>query len=155
GKLQSVFRIPVEDQKAGSVPEGKCFSKLLNGPSTRRMFGDVEVQDAPTVVGDDEEAVEYSKRNCWNREEIHCRDGFPMVAKKGEPTLGRLRISRRSFHPTGDAPFRDIKTEHENFAMDARRSPSRILGDHPEDQLPNFFRCLSSPDRLPHFGKQS
>jgi hypothetical protein len=36
--------------------------------------------------------------------------------------------------------------------MDARRSPQRILDDHLEEQPPNLFRGLSSPNWLPDFG---
>ncbi len=38
--------------------------------------------------------------------------------------------------------------------MDARRSPSWILGHHAKDQFPNFLRSLSSPYRPAHFGNQ-
>ena len=38
--------------------------------------------------------------------------------------------------------------------MDARRSPSWILGHHAKDQFPNFLRSLSSPNRPAHFGNQ-
>jgi hypothetical protein len=39
--------------------------------------------------------------------------------------------------------------------MDARRSPGWVLGKHPEDQLPNFFRRLSSPNLRPDSGDQT
>jgi hypothetical protein len=38
--------------------------------------------------------------------------------------------------------------------MDARRSPSRILNNHPEDQLPNLLRRLRSPNLCPDSGNQ-
>jgi hypothetical protein len=44
---------------------------------------------------DDEEAVEHAERNRWHSEEIHGRNGFPMVSKEGQPALGPVRISRR------------------------------------------------------------
>ena len=36
----------------------KCLSQLLDDPTTRRMLRDVDMQDASTIVADDEEAVE-------------------------------------------------------------------------------------------------
>ena len=36
-----------------------------------RMLRDVDVQDASTIVADDEEAVEHAERDRWHREEIH------------------------------------------------------------------------------------
>jgi hypothetical protein len=51
------------------------------------------MQDAPTIVADDEEAVEHTERNRWHGEEVHRRNRFPMVSKEGEPTFGRVRRS--------------------------------------------------------------
>jgi len=56
---------------------------LLNDPQARWVLRDVEVQDPPTVMTDHEEAVEDTKRDRWNSEEIHRRNGFPMIAQKG------------------------------------------------------------------------
>jgi hypothetical protein len=90
GNLKSILPVPVEDQKPGSRSERERFPQLLNGPQAGWVLGHVEVQDAPTVVADDEEAVEHAERDRRNGEEIHCGDRFPMVAQKREPTLGRL-----------------------------------------------------------------
>ncbi len=65
------------------------------------MLRDVEVQNTPTIMVDDEEAVEHTERNRWHGEEVHRRNGFPVVAQKCKPALGRRGIFRRSFHPTG------------------------------------------------------
>jgi hypothetical protein len=104
---------------------------------------------------DYEEAVEHAERDRWDGEKVHRGDGFAMIAEKGEPTLGWLRIPGRSFYPTGDRSFRDIETKHEQFPMDAWRSPGRILSHHPENPLSNFLASLSSPERVSHFGNQS
>ena len=77
-----------------------------------------------------------------------------MIAQKGEPALGSLRISRRSFHPTRDSSLGNIESEHEKLAMNARRSPRRILSHHAEDQIPNFLRSLSSSDWPSYFRNQ-
>src|SRR6266446_543020 len=113
------------------------------------MLCDIEVQDTPTVVTDDEKAIERAEGDRRNSEQVHRGNRFPVIAEKGKPALGRLRISRRPFHPTRDCSFRDIKAEHEKLAMDAWRSPGGVLNDHSEDQFLNLLRRLSSPDRLP------
>jgi len=41
----------------------KRLSQLLDDPRTRQMSGDVEVQNAPTIMADDKEAVEHPKRD--------------------------------------------------------------------------------------------
>jgi hypothetical protein len=119
------------------------------------MPSDVEVQNAPPVMVDDEEAIKHAESDRRGREEIHCGNCFPVVAKESEPTPGWLGTSRRPFHPTGDRSLGELKTEHEELAMDAWCSPSWVLGDHPEDQLPHFFRRRPSPDARPGFGDQS
>src|SRR5271170_1313257 len=95
----SVLRIPVEDQKPGSRLEWKRLPQLRDDPQSRRMTGDVAVQDAPTIVADHEEAVEKAERDRGYGEEVHRRNDFPRIAKETEPTSCRLRISWRSFHP--------------------------------------------------------
>src|SRR5215470_2226372 len=110
------------------------------------MLCDIEVQDAPTIVTDDEKAIEHAEGNRRYSEEVHRGNRFPVITEKGKPALGRLRISRHPFHPTRDRSLRDIKTEHEKLAMDAWRSPRWVLNNHPENQFPNFLRRLSSPD---------
>jgi hypothetical protein len=154
GNIESILPVPVEDQKPGSQPKGKRFPQLLDRPQARWMFRDVEVQNPSSVVGNDEEAMEHAEGDRRNREEVHCGDRFPMITQKGEPTLRWLRISRRSFHPAGDRSLRDIKTQHEQLAMDARRSPGRILGHDSEDQLANFLRSLPSSNLPPDLRDQ-
>ena len=132
----------------------KRLPQLLDDPTARRMLRDVDVQDAPSIVADDEEAVEHAERDRWHSEEIHGRNRFPMVSKEGQPALGSVRISRRSFHPTGDGSLGKVKTEHEEFAMNPRRSPSWVLNDHPEDQLPDLLRRLFPSNLPPDSGNQ-
>jgi len=154
GNLGSILAITVEDEKPGSCCKRKRFPQLLDHPLARRMLGDVDVQDTPTIMTDHEKAVQHAERDRRSREKIKRRDGFPMIAQKGEPTLGSLRISRRSFHPTRDRSLGNIETEHKKLAMNARRSPRRILSHHAEDQIPNFLRSLSSPDWPSYFRNQ-
>src|ERR1017187_3948143 len=70
------------------------------------MASDVEVQDAAAIMADDEEAVQNPKGESGNGEEIHGRDSFAMIAQKGQPALGGLRVLGRSFHPAGNGGFR-------------------------------------------------
>jgi hypothetical protein len=37
------------------------------------------MQDLPPVVADDEKAVQNTKRERWDDEEIHCSNGLAMV----------------------------------------------------------------------------
>ena len=67
--------------------------------TARRVLRDVEVQDPPAIMADHEKAIEHAEGDRRDREEIHRRNGFPVISKKGEPTLGRFGIPRSSFHP--------------------------------------------------------
>ena len=59
-------------------------------------------QNAPTIMADDKEAVEHAERRRRNGKEIHGGNGFPVITKKGKPTLSRLTVPRCSFHPAGN-----------------------------------------------------
>jgi hypothetical protein len=73
------------------------------------MLCDIEVQDTPTIVTDDEKAIEHAEGDRRNSEEVHRGNRFPVITEKGKPARGRLRISRRPFHPTRDGSLRDIQ----------------------------------------------
>src|SRR6476660_2346618 len=97
------------------------------------------MQDLPPVVADDEKAVQNTKRERWDGEEIHCSNGLAMVSEERQPSLHGIWISRSSPDPSRDTPFREIETQLEQFAVNARCSPGRILGNHTEDQGANLF----------------
>jgi len=87
------------------------------------------MQDLTPVVADDEEAVQNTKRECWDGEKVHRSNDLTMVSEERQPLLDGICISRGSPHPSRDTPFREIETQLEQFAVNARRSPGRILGD--------------------------
>ena len=138
--LQPILGIPIEDEKPGCPSIRKRLPQRLHDPGTGGMPRDVEMQDTPVVVADDEKAVEYTECDGRDREEVHCRNQFPVITQEGEPAFGLLGISRGSAHPAGDRSFTDIETQHQEFAMNARRAPGWVLRHHPEDQISDFFR---------------
>ncbi len=144
GDFQSILGITIKDDEPWSGFKWKCFSQLLDDPQACRMLCDIEVQDAPTIVTDNEKAIERAESDRRNSKEVHRGNRFPVITEKGKPALGWLRLSRCPFHPPRDRSLRDIKTEHEKFAMDAWRSPRWVLNDHPEYQFLNLLRRLSS-----------
>ncbi len=98
----------------------------------------MQVQDLAPVVGDDEKAVQNIKR--WDGEEVHRSNCLAMVSQERQPSLHRICISRGSPDPSRDTPFRDLETQLEQFAVNARRSPDhrhRPAGEQPcEPALP-------------------
>lgn len=61
------------------------------------------------------------------------------VAQKRRPSFGWFRIPRRLSHPAQHRLLGDVIAEHLQFAMDARRTPRRVLGDHAKDEFAKFF----------------
>jgi len=66
--------------KDGVMRPGFRNAMLKSGQAARS----IAVQNTSPIMADDEEAVEHGEGDRGNREEIHRRDGFPMVTKKSE-----------------------------------------------------------------------
>ena len=62
----SVLGIAIEDQESRSRLKWKRLPQLLDDPQTRRMLGDVEMQNATATVADDEKAVKHAESNRRN-----------------------------------------------------------------------------------------
>src|SRR5260370_10431139 len=87
GDFQSVLAITIKDDEPRSRSKWKCFSQLLDDPQACRMLGDIEVQDALTIVTDDEKTIEHAVGDRRNSEEVHRGNRFPVIAEKGKPAL--------------------------------------------------------------------
>src|SRR6266705_4921748 len=83
-ELVAVSTIPIPQQEAmlGSV-SGEGLPDLLRGPGRGRMRGDVDVQDAPAVVGENHEAEEQTEGGGRDHEEAGVPNGCA-----GRPTVG-------------------------------------------------------------------
>ena len=66
-----------------------------------------------------------------------------MVPQKGAPSL--TWRSMPLDHVLGDARLRDLKPELEQFAVDTRRAPKRVLDAHPPDQRTQLRLDLGPP----------
>jgi len=132
--FQSILCVVIQNEELWRGLIGKCFAQLLDNPTAGRMPSDIEMQDASTVVADDEEAIKQVKCERRDREEIHGGDGFAVITQKRQPTVGRFWVPGRSSHPAGDGCLRYIESQHQQFAMDSRCTPGWILRHHLEDQ---------------------
>ena len=112
---------------------GPCFSQLLHDPKSIGISRHIEVQDLTPVVADDEKAVQNTKRQRLDSEEVHRSNGLAMVSEEREPALHGIWVTRSSPDPSRDASLRNIETQLEQFTVNARCSPGRILGNHTED----------------------
>src|SRR6266853_1670476 len=110
------------------------------------MLGDVEMQNASAVMGDDKEAVQDYKGNGGNGKEVHRRNGFAVVVQESLPALRRFRILRCPAHPARNGSLGEIEAEFKQFAMNARSTPGWILSHHAEDQVAQFAADSLPPE---------
>ncbi len=143
----------IKDQVLRCGIIGKPFAELLRHPGARRMLRHVKVKYASPVMSDDEKAIKNTEVERWHCEEVHRCDDFTVVLQECLPSLRRLRISGRSSHPAQYRPLRNIEAQHLELAVNPRRTPGRVLGNHSEDQLAQFpahafsFRALAMPGK--------
>src|SRR5260370_38955925 len=97
------------------------------------------MQDLPPGIEDHEQAVQNTKLERWDGEEIQRHMAIAMVSEERQPSLRGIWIFRSSPDPPRDAPFRKIETQLEQLAVNARCSPSRMLGNHPENPGADLF----------------
>src|SRR5258708_19391932 len=84
---------------------GPCFSQLLYNPKCMGISRHVEMQDLTPVVADDEKAVQNTKRERWDGEEIHCSNGLAMFSEERQPSFRGIWISRSSPDPPRPTPL--------------------------------------------------
>ena len=80
--FESILCIVIKDQELGGRLIREGLSQLLGNPGASGMTGNVEVENAPAVMADDEEAVQKAESDAGYGKEVHGGDGFAMVAKK-------------------------------------------------------------------------
>ena len=145
------LRAAIKDKITRCGVVRKCLAQLLNCPSSGRMLSYIAMKDAPPVMRDNKEAVKHAKSQRRHGKEIHGSDSFTMVAQKCRPPLCRLWTSRRFPHPAQHCSLGNLEAQHFEFAMDARRTPGRVLDNHAEDKFTHFFsdafssRSISTP----------
>src|SRR6202166_5118093 len=83
-----------------------------------------------------QQAIEQTKRDRRDDEQIHRRDTVGMIMKKRLPPL-RWRASSPG-HILGHTRLSDIDPELEQLSMDPRRSPERVPKAHSSDQVSNL-----------------
>jgi len=118
---------------------------IAGQPKRMGISRHIEMQDLTSLVADDEKAEQNAKRERWDGEKVHRRNGLAMVSEERQPLLDGIWISRGSSDPSRDTPFREIEAQLEQFAVNARRSPGRIVGNHLKDQGANFLADAVPP----------
>src|SRR5258708_2365416 len=110
-------RSAIEDQITRRCIVRKCFAQLLCDPQTTWMPGDVAVENPPSVVCNDEEAVEDTEGQRRHGKEIHRCNRFSVVLQESRPTLRYLGTPRSLPHPTRHRSLHYVQAQHAQFAM--------------------------------------
>src|ERR1700688_4401632 len=119
-------------------------------PFGRGICCDVDPDEVSAVEPDDDEGIVQVETDSWNNEQVHGGDVRRVGTQEGPPSL--VGPPPPFDHVLGDARLRDLKPELEQFAVDARRVPKRILRAHPPDQRAQLRVDMRSPSqwaRLP------
>src|ERR1700741_3762315 len=106
--------IPGEAQGPGSCPSS-CL-----GPET-------VVRASEIVQGKTVDSDQNTERRRWDGEEGHPRNGLAIVSEERQPSVHGIWISRGSPDRLRDTPFRDVETQFDHFAVNARRMSSYEL----------------------------
>src|SRR6266511_5183565 len=125
--LSIEFGIAVQDNVTVWASFRKGLPQLLDHPLRIRMSSDVQVQDLPASVLDDEEAVEQLERHRRHSEEVERYDCLAMVLKKRQPTLPRIAAAVDTSEIASHTPLGDLEAEFQKLAMNFGRSPTWIL----------------------------
>src|SRR5260370_32389473 len=142
--------VAIADEVVRSLIPRKCLRYLTCNPFGRGICRDVDPDEVSAVEPDNDEGIEQVETDSWNNEQVHGGNVRHVVMQEGPPSLaGRPPPFD---HVLGDARLRDLKPELEQFAVNAWRTPNRILHAHPPDQRSQRRFDLRSPSqcaRLP------
>src|SRR5271167_3781917 len=141
--------VAIADEVVRSLIPGKCLRYLTRNPFGRGICCDVDPDEVSAVEPDNDEGIEQVETDSWNNEQVHGGDVRRVVTQESPPSLaGRPPPFD---HVLGDARLRDLKSELEQFAVDARRAPKRIFDAHPPDQHAQLHVDLRAPSLRARF----
>src|SRR6266404_2800783 len=111
-----------------------AFAELCPCGASHIML--VEVHDLAAMMQQEHQHVEHAKGSGRHDEEVDRDEVGEVVLEERAPSLrGRFHATR---HEPGDASLRDVKTELEQFAVDAWRAPERIRERHGAHEFRNL-----------------
>src|SRR5262249_45467052 len=115
-ELVSVDPITISQQIFRCGVERKGFQHLLRGPFPRGMSRDVEVDDASSIVGENDKHEQNFKPHGVDGEEVDRSQLRHVIVEERSP---RLRWCLRMAHDVvGDRSLGDLNAEFEQFAVD-------------------------------------
>ena len=124
--------IAVAQQVARQLVEGKGIPQLLPRPLRGRVRGHVAVENAPSVMGQNQKHIENLETEGGHAEEVDRDQLREVIVQEGAPGL-RRRLAT-AHHVFADAGLADVDAQLEQLPVNPRCTPPRILPAHPADQ---------------------
>jgi len=103
----AVDPVSIPDEILGGRVPGESLNDLLACPCRSRVGGDVEVDDLPPGVVQDEEDVEHFESRCRHGEEVDRDDVLGVIGQEGMPRLRWTMLG--SDHVLRDRALADLR----------------------------------------------
>ena len=96
------------------------------------LLGDIEVEDAPAVVGEHDEDEQDAQTGGGNCEEVDRDEVANMVGEERAPSLRGGWAALR--HEPGDGTLGHVDAKLQELTMDSRGAPERVRSGHSYDK---------------------
>src|SRR5215510_2856332 len=106
------------------------------------MSRDMEMDDASTIMCEYDKNEQNLEPDRVYREEVDGNELGHMIGEERSPRLG-WRLGRAD-HVFGNRSLRDLNSECEQFTVDPRRTPKRVLTADCSNQIASFLWNLGT-----------
>jgi hypothetical protein len=113
------------------------------------MGGHRDVDDAATVMGQDDQHEQQSIRHSGYDEEVSGCDLMDMIREERPPCLGWRAVTAR--HVLRDRRLADVDAQLHELTVDSRRAPQRIGCRHRTNQAADLRRDRRSAQAVSTF----
>src|ERR1035437_5730102 len=135
--------IPIPEQISRCSVPRKGLAYLLSSPLRRWMRRDCEMHNASAIMRQHQKHVQDLEPDRRHGEEVDRHQILQVIVEESPPGLGR-RFSPPNY-VLAHAGFADLEAEFEQFSVDPRSTPERIVSAHRTNQLANFLRHAWPP----------
>lgn len=139
-EVTTVDSVSVPQYVTGRRIPGEGIHHLLRGPLYGRMLCDIEMNDTPTIVTEDDDDKQNSEGCSRQSEEVDRHQVLHMIVEKAPPSLGRWLPMAN--HVLGHGGLRN------------RNAPLRQLTRHEGAPRRGLDRLIV-PDQLAYFGSDA
>ena len=137
---------------ADEVARRECFGDLSGDPFGSRMCGHVDPDETSPLQTQDHQPIEKFEPNGRNDEQINGGDVRSVNAQERSPTCRGWAAP--AAHVLGNSRLGDVDTKFQQFAMNTRRAPERVILADCADQSRISLGTCGRPIRRRDFQRQ-